>query len=708
MQHSTKALVLGGFAATGILVGVVVVMQFPPHPGNAPSAHSHASLDGTSQVAQVASPSSYPAQPPGVPYAVPGYPGGYGSYGAYPNVPQPYVHGGYPPPMATPPVPTWTGTPPAAEPVPTQSPTLNHSDGSSVAPVSYQDGTLDVASPDEDSATSSEDSEDTAPRSTVSKHPDHTPDLPAQWSQTHADRPDSNVSNSSDSTTEEIHPPDLEAPPASDTTASRWSSDTVPRLETDESAAPALLSGWSQDGSRNAEPLAGDTLETESNADMQAIGATSPELLGSPAVVEPERLPSAAADSAAALRQELEMSIAEPQGPGETGRPSTYTIQLRNASQQPLQNITAVAYFSAGMEPVSIHNCHGKLQTGKVVCTPIPSLQPNQQFTFQVVAKALSAGSHQIRVEVSAANPNLMVFDEKTTHLVRQATATTMAAAMKTLADEPRGDLELTVIEPSAPVAGAETSIYTLSLRNRGAAAVEDVQVNAYFSAGIDPVSLRGKQGQVGQGQVALDPIVRLEPGEKITCEIAARSLTAGEHTIRCEAVSRAPRRKQGVQRVTEFVDSTELQASYPATDDPAMIQQTSYVEPPASPSRTLVQQPKSSPRTNAQVFAMARKMIDEEQLAAATKLLSATIDQSRADSKLLCLLGECHYQAGNFEQAAFAIGESLAMDESEPRAHYLLGWTLFELGDTDVAHAHFRRANELDSRYVIPGSQRQ
>jgi hypothetical protein len=96
-------------------------------------------------------------------------------------------------------------------------------------------------------------------------------------------------------------------------------------------------------------------------------------------------------------------------------------------------------------------------------------------------------------------------------------------------------DLQLTVIDPTAPAPVSENVTYQLVIHNRGARPAREVSVIAQFSDGIEPISSNSEGADLMPGQVMFEPLQEIGPGEKVTLTISAVASKSGMHRFRAE-----------------------------------------------------------------------------------------------------------------------------------------------------------------------------
>ena len=126
---------------------------------------------------------------------------------------------------------------------------------------------------------------------------------------------------------------------------------------------------------------------------------------------------------------------------------------------------------------------------------------------------------------------------------------------------EALADLKLYVDDPAGVVlVGTEVS-YDVRIVNRGTRAAHHVDVIGYFSEGIEPISVHGWNGNVDVGQVALETIPRIAPGQEIVVKVIAKASRIGDHVFRAEVHAKDPATKLAVDEWTRFDRGDETQS---------------------------------------------------------------------------------------------------------------------------------------------------
>ncbi|QGJ71869.1 Hypothetical protein PBC10988_35810 [Planctomycetales bacterium 10988] len=103
-------------------------------------------------------------------------------------------------------------------------------------------------------------------------------------------------------------------------------------------------------------------------------------------------------------------------------------------------------------------------------------------------------------------------------------------------------DLLFTVSDPRGPIPVGEQVDYEIRLANRGTKAAENIQINAFLSAGLNPIAAAGgPKFSLHRGQVTFEPIASLGPGQEVTLQISAVATGSGNLVfraeLRCEAL---------------------------------------------------------------------------------------------------------------------------------------------------------------------------
>ena len=97
---------------------------------------------------------------------------------------------------------------------------------------------------------------------------------------------------------------------------------------------------------------------------------------------------------------DLVLSVEDPKGPLPTGETIHYTIKVKNRGSRAARQVDLTMLFSKGVEPTSAEGLEYRSGPGEVQFASIASIEPGQEISVKVVAKALEAGTHQFRAQL--------------------------------------------------------------------------------------------------------------------------------------------------------------------------------------------------------------------------------------------------------------------------------------------------------------------
>ncbi len=233
------------------------------------------------------------------------------------------------------------------------------------------------------------------------------------------------------------------------------------------------------------------------------------------------------------------------------GTRSRYSIRVFNNGDATARDVVTLATLPAGAQQIAcsdgatVEAKHGQVQW------QLGTLRPGASRALELECVLMSPGANRVDLRTVAAG-----------ELSAVASAVTSVESL--------ADLKLMVNDPKGAVAvGAEVT-YEVRIVNRGTKAAENVTVLGYFSEGIEPVAVRGWKGTMNEGEVVLERIPRLGPGQEMLIKIAAQANRPGDHVFRAELECRNPETKLAVEESTRFYGDVEVQASRPLVEDSA------------------------------------------------------------------------------------------------------------------------------------------
>ena len=223
------------------------------------------------------------------------------------------------------------------------------------------------------------------------------------------------------------------------------------------------------------------------------------------------------------------------------GTPVTCEVHVRNTGDSPARAVNVNAILPGGAEFISAgQGGQADAVSGEVAWT-IPALPPGAEQVVSFKYKVKSAGNS--RVEAVAA-----------------AEGDVRASAMAQMQVLAVADLVLEVIDSPGPIPVGDDTVYTVKVRNRGTSGAEDVSMEAYFSNGIEPVSVEGGPNQLSPGTVTFQP-TQVAAGAEATYKIHARAGIAGNHQLRVELQCKSTGTRLMQERATLFYGEDSVAA---------------------------------------------------------------------------------------------------------------------------------------------------
>ena len=198
------------------------------------------------------------------------------------------------------------------------------------------------------------------------------------------------------------------------------------------------------------------------------------------------------------------------------GTIANYRFRLENSGNATAENIRLVASLPAGCDYLDSSD-GGKMDThGRRIVWNVHSLAAKNDQTFQVKVSLSHPGENHFRVAVDA-DDDLTTSGEVSTRV------------------EALADLELEIKDPRGPVPVDEDIVYEVHISNRGTKAAQGIDVVAFFSKGVEPISATGTDAKISSGQVIFQPIPKLASGSEVVYKIVARATRGGNHVFRAE-----------------------------------------------------------------------------------------------------------------------------------------------------------------------------
>ncbi|MEX0711239.1 MAG: hypothetical protein WD278_02745 [Pirellulales bacterium] len=250
-------------------------------------------------------------------------------------------------------------------------------------------------------------------------------------------------------------------------------------------------------------------------------------------------LQAAIAEEVIVRRAKLEVKVT---GPSKqfAAAPGNFRIHVANPGDAPARQVR----LSAALPPLAEYissTAGGQLDADpRRVNWLIDHLPAGGEATLDLKCNIRGPGENRIDV-VAAAEGDL----------VANGTAVTQVVALP--------DLELAVTDPPAPVAVGEDAVFEVRVRNRGTKSAEGVELVAFFSKGIEPVSVEGGPHEISPGTVALGTISSLAAGADAVYRITARADVSGNHRFRVELECKSASTRLSQEETTLFYGEETL-----------------------------------------------------------------------------------------------------------------------------------------------------
>jgi hypothetical protein len=93
-----------------------------------------------------------------------------------------------------------------------------------------------------------------------------------------------------------------------------------------------------------------------------------------------------------------------------------YEIHIANRGTKAATKVSVIAQFSQGIEPITATGAQAEVVPGQVVFQVIPKIEPGQELTLVVRARAESEGNKRFRAEVTSEESDTQLVAQETTY----------------------------------------------------------------------------------------------------------------------------------------------------------------------------------------------------------------------------------------------------------------------------------------------------
>lgn len=112
---------------------------------------------------------------------------------------------------------------------------------------------------------------------------------------------------------------------------------------------------------------------------------------------------------------DLKLTVNDPKGPVRIGHAAEYEITVLNRGSKEASNVSLVAQFSEGIEPVSVAGHPAEIVPGQVIFEPMESVPAGGQVSLKITAKASQSGNLRFRAELDCGTPETKLVAEENT-----------------------------------------------------------------------------------------------------------------------------------------------------------------------------------------------------------------------------------------------------------------------------------------------------
>jgi uncharacterized repeat protein (TIGR01451 family) len=231
------------------------------------------------------------------------------------------------------------------------------------------------------------------------------------------------------------------------------------------------------------------------------------------------------------------------------GTETAYRIRVANVGNAPAGKTAVTAIIPAGTKYVASQPSGRVNADGSKVTWQVDSLVAGGDSSLTLTCNPSAAGPARLDVHCAAEND-------------------LSASGSVTMQVEAMPDLMLAVDSPSRPVSLGGEAAYTVTLKNRGTASAENVEVVVYFSNGLEPIAAQGGTHRLSPGQVVFESIPAVAPGQSLALTVKAKADKTGNHVFRVEARAKVSGDRLVSEGTTRFFSegpSAETQLARPS-----------------------------------------------------------------------------------------------------------------------------------------------
>jgi uncharacterized repeat protein (TIGR01451 family) len=282
---------------------------------------------------------------------------------------------------------------------------------------------------------------------------------------------------------------------------------------------------------------------------LSASSATNPPLLpppgvAAPAIPGPGTPPSPSPIAPPIAPPGLSLKLKSPAS-ATVGDAIEFYMQVTNTTSGPLSDVKVTSLLDANFLATDATKDY-KLE-GDSYSWTIPSLPANQPITYVIRANCVSPG-------LSACN-RVQVTSREGLHADDHACLEVRAAARPEA-----GNLDVSISNVHEPINVGEEETYYVDVTNRGQQPDSQVTLTVQLPPQMVPVPLQTVGPDLGGSRVGYDvhgqtvtfqPAARLDPGQKLSYRVRARTVSSGEVQVQAQVTSQSVRQPKTAQKKT-------------------------------------------------------------------------------------------------------------------------------------------------------------
>ena len=275
----------------------------------------------------------------------------------------------------------------------------------------------------------------------------------------------------------------------------------------------------------------------DKNFQVELLARTAGELDLSASAIADGNLEVLAARKLTVRRAQLGISITGP-SLKYAGSEGQYLVTISNQGDATANEIIAAMALPTGVQYLGGIESFALMGGG--LKWPVGSLDPGQKREYTLNCQLDASGDLQLEVGT-------------------QGKGDLQAASACVTRVETVADLVLTVRDPKGPLPTGQSTVYEISVRNRGSRSAKNVNVVMQFSEGIEPKSASGLEHKLVPGQVLFAPIALIDSNQEITFKVNAEALKPGTHVFRAQLICDEEDSREIAEGTTKFFGNEVL-----------------------------------------------------------------------------------------------------------------------------------------------------